>query len=1387
MSTKRIVSAAFSFLLLLTLSCDSGGSKDPVEPEFRGTVEGIVIAEATGLPGATIRLGGAVTRTAQTSASGQFSFSGLPEGTYLVELITIPEDVEFTTTSKNATLGSSRAVVRVDFNGGLKRDASISGTVTMEGVGMPGLSLSLSGPETRSGTTDAQGHFAFEDLKRGEYSLTLDGFDPALHAFPSTVATVAATSSSPTEAHFAGTLIPQAPDAPLELSALAMGPGTVALSWTDASTDESRFEIDRKASVEEDWSLIVALDTDSTTYDDEGLMPNTTYWYRVRACNDVGCSAYSNQVEATTDDVPPASPEELTASTTGPFTVNLSWVDGSGNETRFEVERKEGTEGSWSSIGTPGSDTTTFDDAGLQPNTLYHYRVRACNDMGCSAWTSETSAITDEVPPTSPSELTASPTGSTTASLGWTDTSDNEDGFEVERREGSGDAWSQVGTPDSDVTEFADSGLTPNTTYAYRVRACNEAGCSDYSGVAEVVTNEVPPDAPTALEAVATSSSTIDLSWTDASTNEAVFEIERKRGRWGSWSQVAEAGADRSELQDTGLHSNTSYSYRIRACNDVGCSSYSNEASAKTLEAPPEAPSHLSASATGSTTIDVSWNDESNNESQFRIERKEGAGGSWNQVGSEGPGTETFGDGGLSPSTTYYYRVRACNSAGCSTFAGEAHATTLEPPPEAPTGLSAGATGPATVDLSWTDESTNESQFRVERKEGSGGSWNLAGTVGANNTSYGDSGLSPNTTYHYRVMACNGGGCSAPSSESDATTWNVPPQTPTSLSANATGPSSIQVSWTDESTNEEGFRVERKEGAAGVYAEAGTVGANTTTFSDSGLSPDTEYFYQVYAYNGEGDSGASNEDSATTWTGVGPNLSIANLYLTQSTQTLSGDVPLVADRDGYLRVFAVASEANSLQPSVRVRFYLGGSLAHTETISAPGGSVPTSVDESSLGASWNVSVPAALLQPNLSILADVDPTNQVAEGNEGDNSFPLSGSPLVMDVRTTPTFEVTFIPVRQSVNGLVGNVNAGNVAQFMDATLERLPMAQANVDLHAEYTTDVPALESGGDNWSPVLSEILALRNAEGSSRYYYGVVKVSYGGGVAGMGYIGWPAAIGWDKLPSGSGVAAHEWGHNFGLRHASGCGATGVDPAYPYADGKIGVWGLDVTTTSLKSPSTYYDFMSYCNPDWISDYHYEKIMDFRQMSGGIPAPGEPEPGLLVWGRTEGDRIVLEPVFEVTAPPALPSGDGDYLLEGLDSSGRPLFGLSFQPTLIPDAPNEESHFAFVLPLRSFDQSRLHRLQVRGGGHAPASLQSRIPPERVATPEPELTPRGEGVVEMTWDGESFPMALIRDPATGEVLSFARGGRIRLPVASDEVEVLFSDGLRSPERIRRSVR
>ncbi len=91
----------------------------------------------------------------------------------------------------------------------------------------------------------------------------------------------------------------------------------------------------------------------------------------------------------------------------------------------------------------------------------------------------------------------------------------------------------------------------------------------------------------------------------------------------------------------------------------------------------------------------------------------------------------------------------------------------------------------------------------------------------------------------------------------------TPPAAPSGLSATANSSSQINLTWTDNSGNESGFKVERKQGS-GSYSQVGTVGANVTSYSSTGLSASTAYTYRVSAYNGAGTSSFTNPASATT-------------------------------------------------------------------------------------------------------------------------------------------------------------------------------------------------------------------------------------------------------------------------------------------------------------------------------------------------------------------------------------------------------------------------------------------------------------------------------------------------------------------------------------------
>lgn len=523
------------------------------------------------------------------------------------------------------------------------------------------------------------------------------------------------------------------------------------------------------------------------------------------------------------------------------------------------------------------------------------------------------------------------------------------------------------------------------------------------------------------------------------------------------------------------------------------------------------------------------------------------------------------------------------------------------------------------------------------------------------------------------------------------------------------------------------------------------------------------------------------------------NLRIHTAYLTQAIQSPFQSVELVAGRNAYLRVFPVANMINDAQPQVRVRLFQGASEVGTWLLNAPASSVPQSFNESTLGGSWNVMVPGALIQPGVSLLVEVDPGNLIPELSTTDNTYPESGVPLPVTVRELLPFELRLVPVLHSASGNTGDVNEGNKAGYIADLLKLMPIGEYDVDVRETYTSNAPELQSSTSSggWSQVLSEVLALRNSTDlSSRYYYGVVKVGYTSGIAGLGYIGSPqgtarAAIGWDRPNSRASVLAHELGHNFGRYHAPCGNPSGVDQDYPHNGGGIGYWGLDLTNLTLKSPFTWNDLMGYCSNEWISDYTWNNVIAFRSASpigapAAVMAGSMAEDGLLVWGRIGPGGTVLEPAFRVpSAGRPLPAG-GPYRVEGRDASGALLFSHPFDAAEVADLPGgAERHFAFVVPMGA-SADRLAELWVTGPGIAAATR--RPPPGAPRPARDPLATRPSAVQRrLTWDAGAHPMAMVRNAATGEILSFARGGEITLRTSATELDVQFSDGVRVERR------
>jgi hypothetical protein len=526
------------------------------------------------------------------------------------------------------------------------------------------------------------------------------------------------------------------------------------------------------------------------------------------------------------------------------------------------------------------------------------------------------------------------------------------------------------------------------------------------------------------------------------------------------------------------------------------------------------------------------------------------------------------------------------------------------------------------------------------------------------------------------------------------------------------------------------------------------------------------------------------------------NLTIDGMYITQAVQNYAGTVPLLAGMPGMLRVFVKASAPNTVSPTVRLRVYRGTELIETMTLLPNVPSVPTSVTEGAMPSSWNAVISASAVQPGLRVLADVDPGNAVVESDEGDNSFPRDGTPLVPPVEFTTPLNLTVVPVTQTSTGLTANVGVANLDDFLAFARKVLPVRDYRITLHDTFTSSAPPAESnnGNNGWLHVLGEINTLRVAEGTADYYMGILGTTYNSGVAGMAFAPGKAAVAWDRLPSASPVTAHELAHSLGRLHAPCGGVASPDSAYPYPLGTIGVWGYDFAAGALKSPGTS-DLMGYCGYGWISDYNYVGMLNYRlntpnaAVLPGVAGRVASEPfvqasavrkSLVVWGRVENGTLILEPSFAATTRPVLPARSGPYRIEGRNAQGRVLFSYAFEGERPADVADPTARqFSFAVPIDATVEESLATIALA------SESGSRV--ERRAgtggTAQFQATRDDPASVRFRLDDSRVPLAIVRDRATRQILAFVRpGGQpIRVRTRSDDFEVQFSDGVRSTTR------
>ena len=436
-------------------------------------------------------------------------------------------------------------------------------------------------------------------------------------------------------------------------------------------------------------------------------------------------------------------------------------------------------------------------------------------------------AVRNPGPPT----LTTSASGPNQINLSWQDNSPNETGWEVHRSTtGASGDFTLLATLPANTTFYANTGLAQQTEYCYRVRSFRNAGPNTNYGSFFNTSCSTTPALPAAPSNVSVkpveSYGVVEVTWSDNSSTENGFYIQRSAGMAGPFETVSTLSANATLFQDYGRAFETQVCYRVLAFNNNGASDPSNV----DCTAPPNYPTDLVAQSHDSHSIDLTWSDNSAVEDGYEVQRAETNSGVFVAVATTGANAKSYHDASITPDVRYTYRVRAMKDGGFTAYSNYVTAFSAGSPPAAPT-IDAIPNGSTAITIYWNNPSDNTQGDSVERSLDGGSTWATAALVDSYSYAFTDGGLTSESQVCYRVFAVNGAGHS-PASNTDCTT---PPAAATNFSITYnSSDDSDDLRWTDNSHVEDSYSV-----LALYYDEYG----NSYIYEFASLPPNTETYH----------------------------------------------------------------------------------------------------------------------------------------------------------------------------------------------------------------------------------------------------------------------------------------------------------------------------------------------------------------------------------------------------------------------------------------------------------------------------------------------------------------------------------------------------------------
>jgi titin len=346
----------------------------------------------------------------------------------------------------------------------------------------------------------------------------------------------------------------------------------IQVAWFDDARDEAGWEVHRSTTgAAGTFTLRASLPANSNVHTDGGLEILTEYCYKVRSFRTQGSRStygqFSNTSCATTLG-PPRAPTGASAIPRSSTIVDVAWTINALTELR--VERSPLPTGPWQTAATLQWNQASHVDFSRTPEEQVCYRIVATSQYGESA-----SNVDCTAPPRGVSNITASSSDAQSIDVTWTDASNVEDGYSVQRAS-SDTQFTTIANLPANASSFRDGGVVPETRYQYRVRATRDGGFSDFSALAVAGVPTAPPVAPTALSASPGGSTVARLSWASTPPTVAGVRVQRSTDGQVSWVDAGSIAGDQPSFADGTREPEKQVCYRIFAFNTLGESGPSN-------------------------------------------------------------------------------------------------------------------------------------------------------------------------------------------------------------------------------------------------------------------------------------------------------------------------------------------------------------------------------------------------------------------------------------------------------------------------------------------------------------------------------------------------------------------------------------------------------------------------------------------------------------------------------------------------------------------------------------------------------------------------------------------------------------------------------------------